>query len=249
MRRIVIMQPYYFAWYGFFEQIKFADIYVFYDDVQYVKRSLMNRVDIKTENGPSWLTIPLNKMHQNYLINQVTCYEESKWRADHLNRLKQTYKNTPFVNEMYNLACDILHNTEERLSDVTITAIRKICHYYNLDRKVEFYLSSELNIEGKSSQRLLNISLALGADVYLTGMGALRYMDFDLFDKAGINVEFIDYALNPYPQLYGNFNPYVSILDLISNTGKEGIKYMTSQPVFYKEFIESKKAKEYLKSF
>jgi hypothetical protein len=88
----------------------------------------------------------------------------------------------------------------------------------------------------------------MGADVYLTGMGALRYLNFDLFENAGIKVEFIDYAKTSYPQLNNNFNPYVSILDLITNTGKHGTKYMNSQPVYYKEFINREQAKEYLKS-
>ena len=242
------MQPYYMAWYGFFEQIKLADIYVFYDDVQYVKRSLMNRVDIKTGNGTEWMTIPLKKLHQGDLLCDIACHEESNWRKDHLDRLRLSYKQAPFFEDMFSLAGDIFNCTGERLSDVTITAIRKISSYFGLDKGKEFYLSSELKIGGKSSQRLLNICTALGADTYLTGMGALRYLDFDLFENDGIKVEFIDYANTPYPQLHGIFNPYVSILDLISNSGNCGRIFMNSQAIFYKEFIKGERARKYLES-
>ena len=111
----------------------------------------------------------------------------------------------------------------------------------------KFFTSSQLGIGGKSSQRLFDISANFGADVYITGMGALRYMDFDLFDKGGITVEFMDYAKTPYPQINGDFNPHVSILDLIANTGKDGIKYMDSNTMKYDKFINTDVAKEYLK--
>jgi hypothetical protein len=150
------MQPYYLAWYGFFEQVKLADTYVFYDDVQYVKRSLMNRVDIKTEAGTNWLTIPLRGIHQGDLICDIICYEESRWRADHLCRLELSYRDAPFFEDMYSLASDIFENTSEKLADVTINGIHKVCNYFGLHDGKEFYLSSDLKIGGTSSQRLLN---------------------------------------------------------------------------------------------
>jgi hypothetical protein len=246
MKRVVIMQPYYLAWYGFFEQIKLADCYVFYDDVQYVKRSLMSRVDIKTAQGSKWLSVPLRKVRQRDVINAVFCHDESEWKKDHLNQLAIHYAKAPFRDEMLELARDILMNAGERLCDVTISAIEKISAYYQLDKGVTFYRSSELNVPGESTQRLYRISRELGAEIYLTGMGALRYMDFDVFENGGIAVEFIEYAKTPYPQLHGAFNPFVSILDLIANTGKDGIRYMNSKTLHYAEFINSDMAREYL---
>lgn len=248
MKRIVIMQPYYIPWYGFFEQIKLADIYVFYDDVQYIKRSLMNRVDIKTKNGSQWMTVPLKKVHQRDLINEVICHEESNWRTDHLNRLRQAYKDARYFNEMNDIAMSVYGNSSDNLSDVTITAIKTICAYFYLDKNTDFYVSSELKISGKGTQRLYDIAAYFEADTYLTGMGALRYLDYEYFTSRGIEVEFINYAKTPYPQLYGEFNPYVTILDLIANTGIEGVRYMNSNPVHYKTFLDSQEAKDYLKN-
>ncbi|MBK9737006.1 MAG: WbqC family protein [Saprospiraceae bacterium] len=91
-----------------------------------------------------------------------------------------------------------------------------------------------------STERIVKISKELGADIYMTGLGALRYLEFDRFINSGISVEFINYSKTNYPQLYGEFNPYVTILDLIANTGKNALNYMNSKPVDYKEFINSK---------
>lgn len=240
------MQPYYFAWYGFFEQFKLADIYVFYDDVQYIKRSLMNRVTIRTKDGDRWMTIPVKKVNQGALINEIRCDEEHNWIEDHLNILWQSYKNTPYFNDMYEIALSVLKNSSNKLVDITINAINKVVEYYELNITTQVYKSSELNIEGEGTQRLINISSALNANVYLTGMGALRYMDFNLFDKEGIIVEFINYAKTPYKQYYHGFNPYVSILDLIANIGKCGTEYMTSDTMHYSEFVNTSVAQEYI---
>lgn len=248
MPRIVIMQPYYLAWYGFFDQIKLADIYVFYDDVQYVRRSLMNRVSIETQGRARWLTVPLSDVHQGDLLCNVHCHEASGWRKDHLNQLSINYRKAPFFQEMYGLASEILSYPGNKLIEVTVSAIKKICQYYNLDEGRSFYLSSDLKIPGTSTARLVNISKELGADKYLTGMGGLNYIDYGLFEKNNIELEFIKYSKTEYPQDSMVFNPFVSILDLIACTSKDGIKYFNSVPIYYMDFIKSEAAISYLKS-
>ena len=209
----------------------------------------MSRVDIKTKNGSQRLTVPLKKVHQEDLIRNVFCHKEGDWRKDQLRILESAYKQAPFFNEMMELATEIYDQSGNHLVDVTSTAIRKISEYYNLIPENNFYFSSTLGIVGKSTQRLFDIASYFGADIYLTGLGALRYMNFEIFEKGNIRVEFIDYAKTRYPQLHGDFNPYVSILDLIANTGKDGIKYMNSRAVNYTEFIQTEAAREYLHQF
>ena len=48
---------------------KFHRLFVFYDDVQFVKGSLFNRVQIKTKDGIRWLTVPLRSRQLNRLWN------------------------------------------------------------------------------------------------------------------------------------------------------------------------------------
>ena len=55
MKTVVISQPMYFPWIGIFEQIRLADVFVFYDDVQFT-RGFINRVQYKTPQGTGWIT-------------------------------------------------------------------------------------------------------------------------------------------------------------------------------------------------
>ena len=60
--KVVISQPMFFPWVGFLEQMRLADVYVHYDDVQFSKGSFTNRVQIKTPEGFIWLTAPLRNL-------------------------------------------------------------------------------------------------------------------------------------------------------------------------------------------
>ena len=101
-----------------------------------------------------------------------------------------------------------------------------------------FATASHLPIGGKGSQRVLDIVKSYDGDVYITGHGALRYLDHELFESQGVRVEYIDYQKHPFRQLHGMFTPYVSALDLIANEGPEGRRVISSGTVYWKDFIK-----------
>jgi hypothetical protein len=69
------------------------------------------------------------------------------------------------------------------------------------------------------TQRLVDICLHVGAEVYLSGAGGQSYLEMERFDAAGIRVEFQQFDHPAYPQLYGPFEPYMSAADLLFNVG------------------------------
>jgi hypothetical protein len=81
--------------------------------------------------------------------------------------------------------------------------------------------SSELGIGGEQSERLLNLCRHFGADRYLSGNAARDYLDVDLFERNGVTVVWQDYQHPVYPQLYGEFVPFLSALDLLFNCGDD----------------------------
>ena len=71
MTTVVVSQPMLFPWVGLFEQIRLADVFVYYDDVAFSKGSFFNRVQIKTSRGSKWLTVPLEHFELGTAINAV----------------------------------------------------------------------------------------------------------------------------------------------------------------------------------
>ena len=244
---IVISQPFFFPWIGMFEQINFADTYIHYDDVQYTKGHFQDRVKIKTIDGFKWLTVQKRDVRLGELIKEIQLEDRKDWRKSHLDFLKQTYKKAPFFKDTINIVEEVYSKDCKSLAEVSIASIETVLDYLNMKANKKIIKSSDLRIHGQSTERVLSICNHFNANKYITGMGALNYFDFNSFEQENIRVEFIDYAKTPYPQMYGEFNPYVSILDLIANTGKEGLEYFNSKTVYWQEFLETEKAKEYLK--
>ncbi len=236
MKKIVISQPMFFPWIGLFEQIKLADIFVHYDDVQLpLGRSFITRVQVKTYDGIKWLSVPI-KRNGKELIKDVVIDNSQDWRTKHLNLLKQNYSKTPFFREMFSIVNTIYDLDINNLSVLNILTIEKIAEYFDID--TQFEKSSYLHIEAKSSKKLLEIVKNFNGNVYITGHGASNYLDHELFEKEVINVEYMNYQKTPYPQLHNEFTPYVSILDLIANVGKEGVNYINSPTTDWRNFIK-----------
>ena len=84
---------------------------------------------------------------------------------------------------------------------------------------------------------MLDIVKAEQGDAYITGHGAKKYLDHELFESSAIDVEYMDYMLRRYPQLHGSFTSYVSVIDLIANMGEKACDYVTAKTINWREFV------------
>lgn len=232
---VVILQPMYLPWAGVFEQIRLCDVFVHLDDVQLPQgRHFTNRVQIKTPEGQKWMTVPLVHSSRG-LIKDVQMDESSDWRNLHLRIFSQSLAKTPFCGEAIELLREIYAFRSDKLCDFNINAIEKIASFLKLHRV--FLKSSDLNVSASSSQKLLEIVKILKGRSYITGHGAKNYLDHELFEQSNVEVEYLDYNILPYQQLYGEFTPYVSVIDLIANSGATSMNFLRSRTVKWRDFI------------
>jgi hypothetical protein len=89
--------------------------------------------------------------------------------------------------------------------------------------------SSELGISGKKTDRLIAICKSLGATAFYEGAAGRNYIEEEKFRQAGIELEYQDYQHPVYPQLYGEFIPYLSVIDLMFNCGDESLKIIIGE--------------------
>ncbi len=236
-KTIVISQPMFFPWVGIFEQVRLADEFIHYDDVQFSKGSFFNRVQIKTPTGIKWLTVPLQKVARETAINQMRCNNAEDWRRSHLDQLKSAYKTAPHQKTMLELVEEVYAYQDDLLSDLSIRTIETLSAFLGLSDHTTFLKSSALNIDGHSTQRVMEIVLARQGEVYVTGHGARHYFNHDLLERHGIHTQYVDYQLQPYPQRHGPFTPFVSILDAIANLGTNAADLICSQGLGWKAFL------------
>jgi WbqC-like protein family len=224
----VILQPSYIPWRGYFHQIQKADIFVFYDDVQYDSLGWRNRNRVKTTSGPQWITIPVH--HKGHLADGITngaieiCWSHP-WSKKHWRTIEQSYSKAPFFKHYADAVHKLFSRRPQRLVDFTIPATIEITRLLGINH-TRFCCSSELGAEGQKSDRLVCILKKLGATHYISGPSAQNYLEAHKFAAAGISVEFMKYDYPEYPQLYPPFDPAVSILDLLFMTGTDAGGYI-----------------------
>jgi hypothetical protein len=236
---VVVSQPMYFPWVGILEQIRICDSFVYYDDVQFA-RGFFNRVQIKTSAGVRWLTVPLLDWHRGQLINEVKIDNTQNWKGNHRDQLKQAYAAAPFRADMMEIVDEVFSRDYEVIGDLARASTDALVRYFPaIGEDKPFLASSTMGIAGSSSQRLIDICSHLDAKSYLTGHGARNYLDHEGFEAKGIEVAYIDYELDEYRQLHGDFTPYVSSLDLIANCGRDGEKLIRGNPSNWRDFLQA----------
>lgn len=217
---VVILQPGYLPWLGFFDQMRRADVFVYYDDVQYDTHGWRNRNRIKTQRGPLWLTVPVRHSGLSKpRILDVAIDARTNWAKKHVASIRQAYAAAPFAQQYIGALEAVLMESWERLVDLDLAVVDLLAAW--LDTRPRIERASALGIGGQQTQRLVNICRHFGATRYLSGSAARTYLDVALLERSGIAVEWQDFAHPVYPQLHGEFVPYLSAIDLILNCGDQ----------------------------
>lgn len=221
-----ILQPSYLPWLGYFEQISRADVFVFYDDVQFEKGSWRNRNRIKTPQGAHWLTVPVLTKGQDFpAINQVRVNNAESWQKKHLRTLAQYYSKAQHYGRYAPGLAELLDRPWEGLCALNMALIRHLAA--ELGIATPFVLSSELGVPGSGAPRLVEIMAHLGGTVFYEGAAGRGYIDEALFSARGMRVEYQDYDHPVYPQLHGDFVPFLSVVDLLFNHGPNSLSILT----------------------
>lgn len=225
--KIVILQPGYIPWLGFFDQLVKSNIFVIYDDVQFDKHSWRNRNKIKTSQGSQWLTVPVLINSQNKPTNrEIRINNNINWQKKHIKSISQNYHKAPYFKDYFYSLEKILSQNHEFLFDLNMRLIYFLAESLRINTKIVF--SSELGVKGEKTDRLMNICLYLKATEYLTGDLAKDYLDETAFLNNKISLIYHNYQHPVYRQLYGEFVPYLSVIDLLFNHGKESLKILAN---------------------
>ncbi len=217
---LVVLQPSYLPWLGYFDQLQKADVFVWYDDVQFDKNGWRNRNRLKSPSGVRWLTVPvLQSGHAEQPIHDVMIDNRQPWRHKHVSSIEQWYARAPFVSAMLPRLREIIEQPWERLVDLDIAIVDWMARELGID--TPRHRSSELGISGDRNSRLINLCQRFGATHYLSGDSARDYLDVEEFEKNNIEVVWHGYRHPQYPQLHGEFTPQLSALDLLLNVGPD----------------------------
>jgi len=225
--KLTIHQPQYLPWLLYFDKIDRADTFVYLDDVQYQKDGFQNRNQIKSSQGKQWLTVPV--IHDfGQKISEVEINNREHWRDKHWKSLKYKYSKAEYFDQISEKLNPIYNSSWEKLVKLNIETTNLLIDLLNIE--VDLLRSSNLEVNGRGSEKVLNICKSLEADTYISGQGGKDYLSLGNFGSAGINVVFQEYNYPEYTQLYMSqgFIPELSVVDLLFNCGPDSLEILRS---------------------
>ena len=227
---ISIMQPHFFPRIAFFDLILKSDVFVVLDNVQFERQSWQMRNRILTKDGILYINLPILKKQLKTEIKDIMVKPIFDWSLKLKKTLIQNYAKSKHKSELNNLIENLFdfssfkNLNENKLSDINLHFIKIICK--SLKIKFEPILSSDLNVSGLRTERLINILNKLNAKIYYTVDGSKEYLKEDSFTiRSDVELKFQKQNFVEYKQIHSKkFVPNLSILDSIASIGLEKTK-------------------------
>jgi len=224
--KIAIMQPYLFPYLGYFQLINAVDVFVFLDDVQFIKKGWINRNKILIKNEPQLFTLSIKKDSSKKLINE-RCYASESFEENKAKILKTiyfSYKKCPYFSEVYDLLSGIFDYNNFNLVEFNTNSLKIICCYLGID--TNFLISSQINKNNnlKGQELVIEINRVLGSDHYINSIGGRNLYSKTRFFEAKISLKFIKMNEIQYSQGNFEFFPNLSIIDILMWNSKKDIQ-------------------------
>lgn len=217
------MQPTYIPWIGYFALMESVDVFIILDSVQFSKRSWQQRNQIKTASGPMWLTVPVSsKGKRGQLINEVEIDTTRNYHTAHIASLESNYKKSPYFAEYSPELFSLLEKDHIHLSELTVELIVWFCKVLGITTSIKY--SSKMQNTGTKADLLAMLCEQVDATEYISALGSREYLEeSDAFDKRSMLIKYNEYNHPEYSQFFGEFVPYMSIIDLLFNMGPESL--------------------------
>lgn len=224
--KLGIMQPYFIPYIGYWQLMNAVDKYVIYDDVNFIKGGWINRNRILVNGEPKYFNVPMLGASPYKLINEVGVNNDRKLTDKNLRALEGAYRKAPYYGEVFPLMERVLESGKDDIASYIAESFRIIGEY--LDIKTEFIISSDLekDCEQKGQDKVLSICKLLGATEYYNAIGGQELYSFEDFKAQDITLKFLKTSDIVYEQFGNEFQPNLSIVDVMMFNSREQVQQM-----------------------
>ena len=218
MIKAAIMQPTFLPWLGYFGLMQSVDVFVFLDDVQFSKQSWQSRNYIKSRNGKLLVSLKIQKASLQTTIQEIKLADDGN-QGKILASIEQCLGQAPYYKLANSIVKKGFNECHSSLAGLNIGIIEEIAKVSDIKAKI--VKSSALGVgRGGRVTRLVEICKEVGADTYISPIGAQDYLHGDnSFQEAGIKLHFMNYEHPEYPQLFQPFVPFIGSIDALANVG------------------------------
>ena len=230
MKTICIMQPYIFPYIGYFQLFEVCDVFVIYDDVQYMKGGWINRNKILYHGSPKYITFPVKKVPLETTINKCFFHDNIKKKKNKiLSTLHQVYSKAPFFQSVYPLINDIIKINENNVARFAENSLKSILDYLGINVEIRRSIDLKFNKTLKGQDRVIAIVKKVGGDCYINPIGGQDLYSSAEFAASNIDLRFLNCKAEPYKQFSNEFVANLSIIDVLMFNSIEKIQFMLKQ--------------------
>lgn len=231
MKKIAIMQPYFFPYLGYFSLIKHTDEFVLFDIVQFIRHGWIERNRIlKPNEGWQYIQVPLQKHSQTTLIKDVKVDNSVNWQDKLLAQLQHYKKKSPFYKETIDVVKTGLAEKTDSITKLNFNTLKATCDYLGVPFNASIISERDVKFEPAKApdEWALNICKALDYKEYWNPVGGQTFFDAQKYTDAGVQLAFQKLNLDFYSQRRGpeNFEPGLSVIDVMMFNDKQQINKM-----------------------
>lgn len=226
---VSIMQPYLFPYIGFFQLMSSCDMFVIYDDVQYIQGGWINRNRILIDGEPQWITLPVANADYHLPINQRDYLLDDRLAPKFRRRIVGAYASAPYFENVMPIIDEILMQDDSNVARFNTHQLMKISSYIGIDTKIVISSSIDKDLGLTAQERVIDLCENLGAHSYINPIGGLTLYQPYRFCEAGLELRFLQSMASEYPQYDGPHVKSLSIIDVLMFNDLPTIKSMLAQ--------------------
>lgn len=138
-KTVVIHQPDFLPYLGFFHRFLCADLYVILDNVQFLhnSKSWHHRDKIKTPQGAKWITVSVIKAPRETKINEIILTSDVNWRERNLNLIIQNYRKSPYFKEIFPHIEELYSFRCHKMMDFNIKSIQILMSFIRFEDRIK----------------------------------------------------------------------------------------------------------------
>lgn len=231
--KLAVMQPYFFPYLGYFSLIHSVDHFMFFDDVQYNKKSWMSRNRLlNIEKGETYFIRPtLIKPEYKALYATVKLDNSDNWKLKLLEQLNGYKYRAPFFNQIKMLIEEVLESNYDYLNTFNINSTITISKALGLNTKFDKYTDHDFWFAEKPGEGDWGrvIAKEIAASHYINSPGGESFIHPEKFTEINIKLGFIQPFLKPYNQNDKTFVAGLSIIDVLLFNGIDETAKIISQ--------------------
>jgi hypothetical protein len=213
--KLAVMQPYFFPYIGYFQLLDSVDLFVSYDDVNFIKQGWINRNFILMQCRALRITAPVEKASSFRTIAETRLAEGPLWRKEMLKTIGQAYAGAPYFEQVFSLVETVVLAPHDSVAELALSSVHAVAEYLGLAVCIQPSARPYNNRSLKGEARILDICRREEADSYYNLPGGERLYDRANFIASGVKLFFLQPRLPRYKQYRCEFVSQLSVLDVL----------------------------------